>query len=154
MLQQYLFFLLLVTLSTLAFHIPIHILCSLHTHLPSPLRTRYSYLVPFFPRAAPLSTALLVSSCTKLFPILLIIWDYDLRSSATAVSWAVIVNNIAALGILLDCGYVRAGVLVGVGAAVRAGVAWGVLWGAGLGNGWEGYGGPLDEVKGWIEGWV
>lgn len=105
-------------------------------------------IVPYYPHPAPLSTALLVSSCTKLFPILLIIWDYDLPSSATAVSWAVIVNNVAALEILMDCGYVRAGVLVGVGAAVRSVVAWGMLRGVGLGTGWEGYS-LLEEVGRW-----
>ncbi|KAH3915714.1 hypothetical protein HBH56_078580 [Parastagonospora nodorum] len=143
---QYLFFLALVTLSTLAFHIPIRLLCSLP---PSPLRV----VLPHYPHPTPLSTALLVSSCTKLFPILLIIWEYDLRSSATAVSWAVIVNNIAALEILMDCGYVRAGVLVGVGAAVRGVVSWGMLKAVGLGTGWEGFnlGREVDE---WIGGWV
>lgn len=108
-------------------------------------------LVPHFPEPAPLSTALLVSSCTKLFPILLIIWDYDLPSSATAVSWAVIVNNVAALEILMDCGYVRAGVLVGVGAAVRSVVAWGMLKGVGLGTGWEGYSLQEDVGRWWME---
>ena len=78
-----------------------------------------------------------MSSYSKLFPILLIIWDYDLKSSATAVSWAVIVNNIAALEILMDCGYLRAGVLVGVGAGLRSLVAYSILRAAGLGTGWE-----------------
>ncbi|KAF2125088.1 Arv1-like protein, partial [Dothidotthia symphoricarpi CBS 119687] len=123
---QYLFFLLLVTLSTLAFHFPIRLLCSLRA--PRPLRS----LLPYYPHPAPLSTALLVSSCTKLFPILLIIWDYDLPSSATAVSWAVIVNNVAALEILMDCGYVRAGGLVAVGAGCRWVVGGAVLRAAGL----------------------
>jgi hypothetical protein len=91
--------------------------------------------VPYYPHRAPLSTAIFVSSCTKLFPILLIIWEYDLPSSATAVSWAVIVNNIAALEILMDCGYVRAGVLVGLGAVLRAVVAGFVLRTVGLGDG-------------------
>jgi hypothetical protein len=67
---------------------------------------------------------LLVSSFTKLFPLLLLIWDYDLPSSASAVSWAVIINNVAALEILLDCGYVRAAILAAIGAVCRAGVGW------------------------------
>ncbi|ORX94644.1 Arv1-like family-domain-containing protein [Clohesyomyces aquaticus] len=142
---QYLFFLLLVLSSTLSFHLPIRLLCSLNPlHIPSPLRSLYRRLVPYYPHPTPLSTALLVSSCTKLFPILLIIWDYDLPSSATAVSWAVIVNNIAALEILMDCGYLRAGVLVGLGAGLRSAVADFVLRGVGLGTGWaEGVG---DQV--------
>ncbi|KAF2623716.1 Arv1-like protein, partial [Macroventuria anomochaeta] len=125
---QYLFFLLLVTLSTLAFHLPIRLLTSLNPHtLPSALRPTFQHFIPHYPHPTPLSTALLVSSCTKLFPILLIIWDYDLPSSATAVSWAVIVNNVAALEILMDCGYLRAGMLVGVGAGARWVVAGSVV---------------------------
>jgi hypothetical protein len=65
-----------------------------------------------------------VSSFTKLFPLLLLVWNYDLPSSASAVSWAVIINNVAALEILLDCGYVRAALLAAVGAVCRAGVGW------------------------------
>ncbi|KAJ9635780.1 hypothetical protein H2201_000224 [Coniosporium apollinis] len=123
---QYLFFLLHCFLSTVAFHLPIRLLCSLPPSVPR------LGLFPYYPHPTPLSTALLVSSCTKLFPILLIVWEYDLPSSATAVSWAVIVNNVAALEILMDCGYIRAGVLVGVGAAVRAAVGWATLGLVGL----------------------
>lgn len=113
------------------------------------LRKIWSRLIPYYPQPTPLSTALLVSSCTKLFPILLIIWDYDLPSSATAVSWAVIVNNVAALEILMDCGYIRAGVLVGIGAGIRACVAWGMCRAGGLGTGWEGWN-LGEEVRGWV----
>lgn len=45
-------------------------------------------------------------------------------SSASAVSWAVIINNVAALEILLDCGFVRAAILAAVGAVCRAAVGW------------------------------
>ncbi len=139
LLLQYLFFLVLVALSTLAFHLPIRLLCSVApSRLPGALRAAWRAVTPHYPHPAPLSTALLVSSCTKLFPILLIVWDYDLPSSATAVSWAVIINNVAALEMLLDCGYGRAGVLVGVGAAARALVEAGVLGAVGLGDGWGG----------------
>ncbi|PSN69476.1 Arv1-domain-containing protein [Corynespora cassiicola Philippines] len=152
---QYLFFLLLVSLSTLAFHLPIRLLCALNpSSLPPGLpRTLYTHLIPHYPHATPLSTALLVSSCTKLFPILLIIWDYDLPSSATAVSWAVIANNVAALEILMDCGYLRASVLVGVGAGLRAAVSGFVLAGVGLGTGWGEEGGlgmVLEGVRGQV----
>ncbi|KAF2844579.1 Arv1-like protein [Plenodomus tracheiphilus IPT5] len=151
LLLQYLFFLLLVTLSTLAFHLPVRLLCTLPpSRLPRPLVPIFKTLIPHFPRPTPLSTALLVSSCTKLFPILLIIWDYDLPSSATAVSWAVIVNNVAAVEILMGCGYLRAGVLVGVGAGCRTVVGWGILRGAGLGTGWEGMG--MEGVREWVGG--
>lgn len=151
---QYLFFLCLVTLSTLAFHLPIRLLCSYNpSRLPGAVRRLWQRLIAYFPNPTPLSTALLVSSCTKLFPILLIIWDYDLPSSATAVSWAVIVNNIAALEILMDCGYVRAGILVAVGAGMRTLVMWTILRAAGLGTGWEGY---LSEwtVASTLWGWA
>jgi lipid intermediate transporter len=91
-------------------------------------------VIPYYPHPAPLSTALLVSSCTKLFPILLIVWEYDLPSSASAVNWAVIVNNVAALEILMDCGYLRAALLVGVGAFCRSLVSRLVLNCVGLGG--------------------
>jgi hypothetical protein len=115
---QYVFFLLLCALETIAFHLPIRTLLSLR--LPRPL----SYLIPHYPHPAVISTALLVSSFTKLFPLLLLIWRYDLPSSASAVSWAVIINNVAALEILLECGVIRAAVLAAVGAVCRAGVGW------------------------------
>ncbi|EMD64756.1 hypothetical protein COCSADRAFT_36133 [Bipolaris sorokiniana ND90Pr] len=151
---QYLFFLGLVTLSTLAFHLPIRLLCAYNpAGLPGVLRRLWQRCIAYFPNPTPLSTALLVSSCTKLFPILLIVWEYDLPSSATAVSWAVIVNNIAALEILMDCGYFRAGILVGVGAGMRMLVGWSILRAAGLGTGWEGY---LSEwtVASTLWGWA
>lgn len=70
----------------------------------------------------------------------MVIWDYDLPSSASAVSWAVIVNNIAALEILLDCGYVRAMILAMMGAAGRWAVGWWLLRCVGLAqDGWQGF---------------
>ncbi|KAK8207525.1 Arv1-like family-domain-containing protein [Phyllosticta capitalensis] len=185
---QYMFFLGLCTAQTLAFHLPIRFLtpsapASLssppsgtttpshtlpspphpHPTSPSPPHPKYIPLIPHHPFPTPISTALLVSSCTKLFPLLLIIWDYDLPSSASAVSWAVIVNNIAALEILMDCGYLRAGLLVGVAAAVRAvvgsavlgsvgfaGAGWGDGWGVGevVAAGWKGWGGGGERGGG------
>ncbi|KIY01051.1 uncharacterized protein Z520_03717 [Fonsecaea multimorphosa CBS 102226] len=70
-------------------------------------------------RASPsaISTALLVSSCTKLFPILLVIWPTETKESdsfgfafraTNYVGWAVLLNNIEALLILLNCGYIIA----------------------------------------------
>ncbi|KAF1980138.1 Arv1-like protein [Bimuria novae-zelandiae CBS 107.79] len=134
LLAQYAFFLLLVSLSTIAFHAPIRLLTSLPpSSFPPPLRT----LIPYYPHPNAVSTALLVSSCTKLFPILLIIWEYDLRRSAAAVGWAVLVNNVAALEILVGCGYGRAGAVVGVGAVMRAGVQGAMLTAVGLEGVWE-----------------
>jgi hypothetical protein len=62
----------------------------------------------------------------------LIVWEYDLPSAASAVSWAVIVNNIAAVEILMDCGFTRAALLVLIGAAGRAIAGWMVLSVVGL----------------------
>ncbi|KAI9670936.1 MAG: sterol homeostasis protein [Alyxoria varia] len=161
-LLQYIFFLILCALSTLAFHLPIRFLSSsprshdilsrlgprsLLEHIPLPLN-------PPYPHPNRVSTALLVSSCTKLFPILMVVWDYDLPSSASAVSWAVIVNNLAALEILLDCGYMRAGALTGIGAGCRAFAGWALLRAAGLDTR-KMVGGDMG-VGGWrgLFGWV
>lgn len=148
LLLQYLFFLVLCLLSTLAFHLPIRLLCS---HPPSYLRSdrqgHHIKLLPYYPKPTAISTAIIVSSCTKLFPILLIVWEYDLPSAASAVSWAVIVNNIAAVEILMDCGYLRAAFLVIVGAVCRAIVGWSVLSVVGLQEkGWR-----LDGVGAFVE---
>lgn len=43
-----------------------------------------------------------------------------------------IVNNIAAIEILMDCGFMRAGLLVFIGAICRALVGWAVLSVVGL----------------------
>ncbi|GAM84929.1 hypothetical protein ANO11243_029320 [Dothideomycetidae sp. 11243] len=91
--------------------------------------------IPYYPHPSVISTALLVSSFTKLFPLLLLIWSYDLPSSASAVSWAVIVNNVAALEILLDCGFPTAICLAAVGAVCRGLVGWGVLRAVGVEGG-------------------
>jgi len=117
-LVQYLFFLALCTVETVSFHLLIRTVLSFR--LPRPI----SKLLPHYPHPALISTALLVSSFTKLFPLLLLVWTYDLPSSASAVSWAVIINNIAALEILLDCGYARAAVLAAIGAVGRAATGW------------------------------
>lgn len=129
-LVQYIYFLVLCAVETISFHVPIRALLSVR--LPRPLNS----LIPHYPHPALVSTALLVSSFTKLFPLMLLVWKYDLPSSASAVSWAVIINNVAALEILLDCGYVRAAILAAVGAVFRAGVGWvspvgsakGIVW--------------------------
>ncbi|KAL8907187.1 MAG: hypothetical protein Q9207_001553 [Kuettlingeria erythrocarpa] len=54
-----------------------------------------------------ISTALFVSSCMKLFPILMVVWKYDdaRGSVGRGVEWAVAVQNLEALRILLECGY-------------------------------------------------
>lgn len=106
---------------------------------------------PKKPTPNAISTALFVSSCMSLFPILMVVWKYDdapdasvatpqtsLGTSQVAsksgflssqgpgvdwvrrgVSWAVAVQNLEALRILLGCGYWSAGGLVAAGGAVR-----------------------------------
>ncbi|OAA58040.1 Arv1 protein [Niveomyces insectorum RCEF 264] len=126
---QYVFFLVLCALSTLAFHLAIRFLTS--SPLSPLVRLR---LLPRFPRPNSVSTALLVSSSTKLFPILMVIWDYDVPAAARSLGWAVVVNNIEALKILLDCGYGVAGFLAMAGACSRWAIGRLVLWAAGLGD--------------------
>ncbi len=66
-----------------------------------------------------LSTALFISSCIKLFPILMVIWAYDdVPAASRAVSWAVMVNNMEALRILLGCEYWKAATLALVGSSL------------------------------------
>ncbi|KAF2098703.1 Arv1-like protein [Rhizodiscina lignyota] len=152
---QYLFFLALCAISTLAFHLPIRLLCKYPPHYLSTETQGGFGIFPYYPHPNPLSTALLVSSCTKLFPLLLIVWEYDLPSSASAVSWAVIVNNIAALEILMDCGYVRAALLVAIGAGCRATLSWAVLRAVGMEGrlGWSWQDVPGSSLVEWAVGW-
>ncbi|MCJ1328756.1 sterol homeostasis protein [Thelotrema lepadinum] len=87
------------------------------------------------PKPAAISTALFVSSCMKLFPILMVVWRFEDKGAKVArgVGWAVAVQNVEALRILLGVGYVKAAVLVAAGKMVGEGVGWGVLGGFGLG---------------------
>ncbi|TQV96635.1 hypothetical protein V2A60_002979 [Cordyceps javanica] len=116
---QYFFF--------LAFHIVIRFLVASSL---SPLVALG--ILPRYGRPNSVSTALLVSSSTKLFPILLVIWDYDVPAAATSLGWAVVANNVEALRILLDCRYYVACLLALVGAAARWSVARLVLVAVGL----------------------
>jgi len=126
---QYLFFLILCAVSTFAFHASIRFLAS----------SRYSPLVlagllPRFSRPNSVSTALLVSSSTKLFPILMVIWEYDVPAAARSLGWAVVANNVEALRILLDCRYYTAAILAILGAAARWMTGWLILASVGLGD--------------------
>ena len=76
----------------------------------------------------------------------MVIWDYDVPAAAKSVGWAVVVNNVEALRILLGVGYFWAGVLALVGALVRASVGGVVLRCVGVG----GNGG----LEGWAGIWV
>ncbi|KAK2616826.1 hypothetical protein QQS21_000203 [Conoideocrella luteorostrata] len=126
---QYLFFLILCTISTLAFHLSIRFLtCSPY----SPLNALG--IMPRHARPNSVSTALLVSSYTKLFPILMVIWKYDVPAAARSLGWAVVANNVEALRILLDCKYYTACILAIAGAASRWAAERFLLFAAGLGN--------------------
>ncbi|CAP71263.1 uncharacterized protein PODANS_6_3600 [Podospora anserina S mat+] len=124
---QYVFFLLLCTLTTLSFHLSIRFLTSSRF---SPLP--FLGMLPRYPRPNSVSTALLVSSSTKLFPILMVIWEYDVPAAARSLGWAVVANNVEALKILLDCSYGVAAFLAMAGALSRWAMGRVVLWAAGL----------------------
>lgn len=117
----------LCALSTLAFHMTVRFLAS------SP----FSPLVVFgtiqrYSRPNSISTALLVSSSTKLFPILMVIWSYDVPAAAQALGWAVVANNVEALRILLDSSYTVAALLAMSGAVARWAVGRSIMITAGL----------------------
>ncbi len=72
----------------------------------------------------------------KLFPILMVVWKYDDAGGnvGRGVEWAVAVQNLEALRILLGCGYMGAAGLVAVGWVGRWVVARVVLGIVGLGK--------------------
>jgi hypothetical protein len=119
----------LCTISTVAFHTSIRFLVSSRF---SPLYL--TGLLPRNKRPNSVSTALLVSSSTKLFPILMVIWDYDVPAAERALGWAVVANNVEALRILLDCKYHIACLLALAGAASRWAAGRMFLSTAGLGR--------------------
>ena len=143
--------------STISFHLSIRFLTS------SPLSPLHWFgLLPTYAKPNSVSTALLVSSSTKLFPILMVIWDYDVPAAARSLGWAVVANNVEALKILLDCGYGTAGILATVGALSRWTVGRGILWAVGLEDGVGDSGvasdgmalwALIDSVREW-GGWV
>lgn len=113
----------------MAFHLSIRFLTS------SPLSPLHVLgIMPRYPRPNSVSTALLVSSSTKLFPILMVIWEYDVPAAARSLGWAVVANNVEALRILLDCKYYTACLLAVAGASARWAVGRAVLVTAGLGD--------------------
>lgn len=69
----------------------------------------------------------------------MVIWDYDVPAAARSLGWAVVANNVEALKILLDCGYVPAAIMASVGAMSRWIVGRGILWAVGL-EGMDGVG--------------
>jgi len=147
---QYIFYLLLCAITTLAQHLTIRWLAhqfglGVVQHQQSPTSDTAPETTPRA-TANGISTALIVSSCMKLFPILMVVWKYDDadnesegwnvgRSVGRGVEWAVAVQNLEALRILLGSGYLSAAGLVAAGAAARWVVAVVVLGVVGLGAG-------------------
>ena len=67
----------------------------------------------------------------------MVIWKYDVPAAAKSVGWAVVVNNVEALRILLDLSYPEAAMLAFSGAFVRAVTSQSILHATGLpGAGW------------------
>ncbi|MCJ1370680.1 sterol homeostasis protein [Loxospora ochrophaea] len=137
-LLQYAFYLLLSTLTTLAQHLAIRTLAShsffRQSSIPSANGTNTASKSSSRPNAV--STALFVSSCMKLFPILMVVWKYDDVGGQVGkgVEWAVALQNLEALRILLGCSYFGAGALVAAGSIVRWVVGRLVLGMVGLGE--------------------
>lgn len=191
-LLQYIFFLALNTLATLAHHITVRLLVRiLLPSATSPAEAESPEIIesskfekqssssdrnystsstsrtamrqkgrPGLASPSAISTALLVSSCTKLFPILLVIWpESSLDDSKYAgltqsfanrarsyVGWAVLLNNVEALLILLDCGYIWAAVLALAGTSARWALEGAVLATVGL----EGDSSPVGDILGFV----
>lgn len=55
-----------------------------------------------------LSTAVLIASSSKLFPILMLIWPYDVPVVTKSISWAVNFNIVEVLTTILSCSYLHA----------------------------------------------
>ncbi|ORY82604.1 Arv1 protein [Protomyces lactucae-debilis] len=101
---QYGYFFVYVLLSTLALHVAAislaRVLCN----------WRKPHMV---------STALFLSSCVKLLPVLMVIWNYDSRTAEALVECAMVAYNIEALRILLECGVLTATVIAVLSTLVR-----------------------------------
>lgn len=80
-LTQYLYFLSLSLIETVAFHVTA-------TALARWWRGEKGKMV---------STALLISSSARLIPVFMVIWSYDIPEAAGLVDWAVVVYNTEAL---------------------------------------------------------
>lgn len=144
MLLQYAFYLSHSILTTLAQHLVVRWLARRWRRtLPTPTPNHdnpksssppTSATIPPPPTPSALSTALFVSSNMKLFPLLMVVWKYDDPTNLInrGVKWAVAMQNLEALRILLGCGYWVAGALVAAGWVVAWAVGWGIRRAAGL----------------------
>ncbi|MCJ1445920.1 MAG: sterol homeostasis protein [Stictis urceolatum] len=82
------------------------------------------------------STALFVSSCMKLFPILMVVWKYENTGGqlTKGVAWAVALQNMEALRILMGCSWWVAAVLVCAGGVAKWMIGRAILLGVGSGQ--------------------
>ncbi|KAL9019701.1 MAG: hypothetical protein Q9185_003039 [Variospora sp. 1 TL-2023] len=140
-LLQYAFYLLLCALTTAAQHLTIRWLAGisgLGARIDRANSESEEAADQALARSSPngISTALFVSSCMNLFPILMVVWKYDDAGGSVGrgVDWAVAVQNLEALRILLECGYLGAAGLVGAGWMARWAVARLTLGSVGLGG--------------------
>lgn len=69
-----------------------------------------------------LSTALIISSASKLFPILMVVWQYDVPLAAKILGWAVNFNTIEALKIVLNSSYIFVVAVTTIAALVRVSI--------------------------------
>jgi len=176
-LGQYLFFLTMNVLATVAQHGIIRILARYLLARPKPKEDDMAHKSPSSSEpkgqdhvangpslASPsaISTSLLVSSCTKLFPILLVIWPTEAKEgdsfgfafrATNYVGWVVLLNNVEALLILLNCGYVIATSLAVSGVLARFAVEGWILSLIGLGTD-TGPVGDLLVVFSYIRSWL
>ena len=174
-LTQYIFFLTMNVLATVAQHGIIRTLARVFLSQPdhhgddikSPTSAAgdglsQATVVPGHASPNAISTALLVSSCSKLFPILLVIWPTEAKEgdpfgfafqASNYVGWAVLLNNIEALLILLNCGYKIATGLAVAGVVARWLVEGWVLNLVGLGIDTSPIGDVLTAIS-YVRSWL
>ncbi|KAK9478044.1 Arv1-like family-domain-containing protein [Lipomyces japonicus] len=111
-LAQYLFFLVYCLAETAVTHTMLRFLAGFFFRNPDYKATGDRPIVARY-NPNTVTIALIMSSATKLFPMLMVIWSYDIPAAAKAVGWAVNVSTVEALNIVLRCGYPTAiGLLV------------------------------------------
>ncbi|EEB05260.2 Arv1-like family protein [Schizosaccharomyces japonicus yFS275] len=72
--------------------------------------------------------AVIMSSSTKMLPVFMVIWDYDVPAAAMVVEWVVLLSNTEALSILLEnVSFFRIGLLVFFASLCRSVFVYGLL---------------------------
>ncbi|KAG4302113.1 hypothetical protein PCANB_001655 [Pneumocystis canis] len=67
-----------------------------------------------------LSTAIFVSSSARLLPVLMVIWSYDTPIANQIIEWVVLYSNFEAIKIRLNCGNMKAFILIFSGVLSKA----------------------------------